>query len=250
MIGLPPLDCHAHIASDVTARQLARLAPAIVFAVTRSPREAEAVSLRSDQRVIWGCEVHPSYVAKGGEVDMTLLRSLVPGFALLGEIGLDRRSGHLDRQTQVLTRLLEVVKDEPVLLSLHSSGCVEELLALLETHPHPGSVLHWFTGDERQVARAARLGCYFSVNTSMKESLLRQIPFDRLLPETDYPVSRASKDSLPGDTGHLEKLIAQLHNTEREAVRAQWYKNLRTVSLATGAVDRMPRTITDLLLVA
>src|SRR5450759_5976071 len=50
MIGLPPLDCHAHIASDVTARQLARLAPAIVFAVTRSPREAEAVSLRSERR--------------------------------------------------------------------------------------------------------------------------------------------------------------------------------------------------------
>lgn len=250
MIGPPPLDCHAHISPDVTPRQLALLGPAVVFAVTRSPKEAKAAYSRSDQRMIWGYGAHPAFVSKGGDIDLPLLRRLLPRFALLGEIGLDRRSGHVDRQTQLLAQLLETVTNEPVLLSLHSNGCVDELLGALEAHPHPGCILHWFTGDEGQLERAVRLGCYFSVNAAMHSAALRRVPLDRMLPETDYPVSRASKGGMPGETQRLESAVALLHGLESPAVRAQWYRNLRTLSLSTGAIDRMPRELADLLVVA
>ena len=247
---LPPLDCHAHIAPDVTADQLARLAPAIVFAVTRSPDEAKRVSRRTDQRVVWGLGAHPSFVAKGGEIDLELLRSLLPRFAMLGEIGLDRRSGHLDRQIAGLRRVLEAVRDQPVVLSVHSSGCVNELLGLLEESPHHGVILHWFTGSTEELDRAYRLGCYFSVNAAMDLEQISQIPGDRLLPETDYPATRRRGGRLPGDTSALESLIANADGSTTEDVRRQLYRNLRTLLLASGAIDRVPTTVSDLLLLA
>jgi len=146
--------------------------------------------------------------------------------------------------------LLEAAHGQPLILSLHSAGCVDEVLGLLETYPHPGCVMHWFTGDERQLSRAISLGCYFSVNMSMRESQVRLIPTDRLLPETDFPVSRAGKGGLPGDTRRVEKMVADLHETSREQVRATCYRNLRTLALASGAIDRMPEAVVDLLLAA
>lgn len=250
MTSLPSLDCHAHIAPDVTAGQLARLGPSIVFAMTRSLREARDVSSRADQRVVWGLGVHPANVTKSGEIDLTLFRSLLPRFALVGEIGLDRRSGHLRRQIEVLTSLLEAAKTAPVFLSIHSAGCVEETLNLLEEHPHPGVILHWFTGDEHQLERASDLGCYFSVNVAMDEPLLSRIPMDRLLPETDYPATRRKGVRLPGDTAQLEELIGLLHGMSSEDVRRQFYRNLRALSLACGAIDRLPEYLSDLLILA
>lgn len=248
MIGFPPLDCHAHISPDVTGDQLARLAPAIIFAVTRSPDEARCVVRRRDQHVVWGLGAHPSYVAKGGEVDLSLLHRLLPHFALLGEIGLDRRSGHLDRQTAGLRRVLEAIREEPVVLSLHSSGCIDKLLDMLEVVPHPGVVLHWFTGTPEQLDRASRLGCYFSVNVGMDLRLISQVPPNRLLPETDYPATRRRGCQLPGDLAALESAVVSIHDTTIEDVRMQWYRNLRTLMLDSGAIDRLPSTVSDLLL--
>lgn len=250
MIKLPLLDCHAHIAPDVTADQLARLSPSVVFAVTRSPDEARRVASRNDQRVVWGLGAHPSHIAKGGEVDIALLRSLLPQFGLVGEIGLDRRSGHVPHQIAELRRVLEATNDEPVMLSLHSTGCIEELLELLEAQPHPGAVLHWFTGTAEQTKRAVDLGCYFSVNVAMDRDVVARVPFTRLLPETDYPATRRAGTRLPGDTASLESLIADLHDETPEQVRMQFYRNLRSLSLASGVVDRLPERIADLLLLA
>ncbi|MHB9149817.1 MAG: TatD family hydrolase [Thermoleophilia bacterium] len=249
MITLPTLDCHAHIAPNVTQKQLSKLAPAVVFAVTRSPAEAREVAKRADERVIWGAGLHPSYVGSGGDFDVQAFRGLLTDFAFVGEVGLDRRSGDMDRQVRVLESLLAMLEDQPVLISIHSSGCVEEVLDLLERHVHSGAILHWFTGNEKHQKRAAQMGCYFSVNSAMDESLLTTIPFDRILPETDYPAIKKSK-VLPGDTTNIEALIAKLHHTDVDFVRRQFYRNLRVLALATKAIDRMPSAVSDLLLIA
>lgn len=181
---------------------------------------------------------------------MALFHRIVSQFALVGEVGLDRRKGNLDRQKAAFREILEAVHGHAALVSVHSAGCVDDVLDLLEAYPHSGYILHWFTGNQDQLTRAVDLGCYFSANLSMKEPLLRSIPEDRLLPETDYPVSRANKGALPGDTRGLEQAIANVHESNRERVRTAWYRNLRTVALSSGAIDRMPGSIADLLLLA
>jgi len=83
------LDCHAHIAPDVTSAQLTSLGEAHVFAMTRSFDEAAAVVTRYDPVLTWGLGVHPGVPAARAAYDSERFRSLLPRFALVGEMGLD-----------------------------------------------------------------------------------------------------------------------------------------------------------------
>lgn len=249
-MALPSLDCHAHLSPSVTDRQLSQLGTAIVFAMTREPAEAAEATRRRDHNILWGCGAHPSYVARGGAVDVDQFAHRAKGFAIVGEIGLDRRSGNLLHQAEVFSALLDRLKDEPVLMSVHSAGCTAEIAKILEQHRPQGVIMHWFTGRAREADELLSLGCYFSVNTAMRRETLAALPVDRLLPETDFPVARRRTGSKPGDTGQLETLLAEIHGSDPAHVRRQFYRNLRRISVETGAIDRMPMHMTDLLLAA
>jgi TatD DNase family protein len=246
---LPPLDCHAHIAPDVTAHQLRDLGSVTVFAVTRTLDEAEAVSARTDRPLVWGCGVHPTAQGAIAAYDHERFRRLLQRFALVGEIGLDRRAGHLPEQTDVLRSILHAAHGEPVLLSLHSAGCSDEILALIAEQPHPGTILHWFMGDEAAVQQAVKLECYFSVNAGMTHDQLQRIPLDRMLPETDFPATaRRGGGRRPGDVASLEHLVAGLTQRTPSVLRRQWYRNLRAVAMGSGAIERMPATLVTTLM--
>ena len=247
---LPPLDCHAHVSPGVTDRQLAQLGPAIVFAMTREPSEAAEATRRFDSSLLWSCGAHPSFVARGGSVDLDQFSRCTKRFAVVGEIGLDRRSGNLQLQQEVLSGILDHVRDEPVLLSVHSTGCTSETLRILSHHRRTGVIMHWFTGTRAEADELLAIGCYFSVNTAMRREILEAVPRDRMLPETDYPVARKRTGSKPGDTEALESVLAEIHGTDPGSVRRQFYRNLRRVSVETGAVDRMPTHVSNLLLLA
>lgn len=248
---LPRLDCHAHVSPDVTPDQLARLRPAVVFAVTRSLEEAQTVAGRSDPPLVWGCGMHPSQIAHRNSFETARLERLIGSFALVGEIGLDRRSGDVPEQMQALRAILRSIADQPVLVSLHSAGCAAELVDVISEYPHSGMILHWFLGNIELVSRAVELGCYFSVNSNMSSEAIRSIPMDRMLPETDYPPgSRRGGGKWPGDTGPLERQVAGIAGVSTEMLRRTWYRNLRSVSMESGALDRLPSWLVDLALMA
>src|SRR3954452_3710215 len=88
---LPPLDCHAHIAPDVTRPQITGLNGALVFAMTRTPGEARVAARRSDPTLAWGFGAHPGLPDAISRVNEPVLREAVRAHAVMGEIGLDRR---------------------------------------------------------------------------------------------------------------------------------------------------------------
>src|SRR3546814_5125598 len=86
---------------------------------------------------------------------------------------------------------------------------------MLDEHLPPdraGVVLHWFTGSKADVRRAVDRGCYFSVNEGMLASatglrVMREIPIDRVLTETDGPfLTRGDKRS-EEHTSELQSLM-------------------------------------------
>lgn len=87
-------------------------------------------------------------------------------------------------------QLLNAIRDRPVLISIHSMGATSEVLGELAGAPHPGAILHWFLGTPSQVARAASIGCFFSVNAAMGDDLVTAMPKERVLSETDYPETK------------------------------------------------------------
>jgi len=248
---LPPLDCHAHIATDVTIEQLDSLGDSTIFAVTRSLDESEQVASRTDRHLIWGCGIHPGVASARAAFDEGRFRVLLGRFALVGEVGLDRHAGKLPDQLRVFRAVLVTIANAPVLVSVHSAGCTPDVVDLICECTHPGIILHWFLGDGEAVRRAASAGCYFSVNAAMPDDAIRRIPQDRMLPETDFPATtRLGGGSRPGDMANLENRLTDLLRQPVELLRRSWYRNLRTLALASGALERLPDTLADRLLSA
>lgn len=244
---LPPLDCHAHIAPDVTNAQIAALNGAIIFAMTRSPAEADFAARRSDATIVWGYGAHPGVASAVTAVTEENVRRAVAQHAVIGEIGLDRKTA-LAPQRVALDLILNACAGQPLLLSLHSTGRTSELLDALTRRPHAGAILHWFNGTREQIDHAAGLGCYFSVNAAMNDEQLSGIPHDRLLPETDFPSSRrTTRAQMPGDITFLEQRMSALLDQPTPAVRAMWYHNLATLTQRTGVTPRLPTALRRLL---
>ncbi|KQZ75556.1 TatD family hydrolase [Nocardioides sp. Root151] len=210
----PMLDTHAHIAPDVTPAQVKALGNAHVFAVTRSIAEARLVARRKDTNLTWGLGVHPGKPDALAAYNEDTFTRAVDYFTLVGEVGMDRR-GDRTRQREVFDSILTACTNRPVLISIHSTGRTKDVLEALAEQPHPGAILHWFTGTLDEIDQAAALGCYFSVNAAMASEIIAHMPVERLLTETDFPSSRRkTRASKPGDVQAIERLIADIHQAD------------------------------------
>jgi TatD DNase family protein len=245
--SLPKLDCHAHIAPDVTDPQVAALKGALIFAMTRSPAEAAVAARRRDETILWGYGAHPGLKTAIAQITEDRVRRAITDHLIIGEIGLDRGSV-LHPQQVAFDTILKVCADQPALLSIHSTGRTCEVINALARYPHPGAILHWFNGTRQEINEAAELGCYFSVNAAMSDERINWMPRKRLLPETDFPSSRRStRAKLPADIDHLEERMARLTGQTPEQVRLMWHQNLRRLIGAAGVESRLPDTIKKIL---
>lgn len=146
--------------------------------------------------------LHPWYVEARSANWLGTLRSMldaVPG-AALGEAGLDKgargRSINLAVQMEVFKQQLALAKELQRPVAVH---CVRAFGELHETFremgPFPeGVILHSYLGSTELVKPLAKYGAFFSFSgflTSMKskkaEKMLREVPMDRILLETDCP---------------------------------------------------------------
>lgn len=244
---LPALDAHAHIATDVTPIQVQRLRNAVVFCMTRSLSEAGSVPHGSFPGLVWGVGTHPADRLAEVQYSGNAFQRILTGFALVGEVGLDRRAGAAARQEEVLADILFRSARAPVLVSLHSTGAIGQMLSLIEESRVRAPILHWFGGDAQEIARAVRAGAWFSVNVAMKDEVIASMPQDRVLTETDYPHTRRAGSAFPGAVEPVEARLAGLWKCSRTRVREQVWENLRGLTRVSGAAPHLPKTVRDLL---
>lgn len=120
--------------------------------------------------------------------------------AAVGEIGLDKgskgREIDFNVQVEVFRKQLELAKELRKPASVHCVRAFENLLEIMKSvGPFPdGVILHSFLGSAEVVPHLVRLGAYFSFSgflMYLKESkaikMLKSIPIDRILLETDSP---------------------------------------------------------------
>lgn len=244
---LPTLDAHAHLAPDVTPAQAKALGRCQVFAVTRTLEEAAHVQGHPAPMLTWGLGTHPGVAGARESFERRRFAALLPSFALVGEVGLDRRAGHHEQQLAILTSVLHLCADQPVLISVHSAGRPTEVLDLLAQRPHPGTILHWWSSDLHTLDAAIDSDVYFSVNAGMNQQTLARIPLDRALTETDFPAS-ATRSLRPGDTDLIERQLADIHRMTVPEVRHHIWVNLRRIAIRAEVLDRLGEALTDQLL--
>lgn len=159
--------------------------------------------------------------------------------------GLDRRAGR-DEQARIFTDILGACRDQPVLISVHSTGRAAEVVDLIERHQHPGIILHWFLGTDDLRDRAHAAGAYLSVNQAMSDAILQAVPIDGLLPETDFPARQVGAH-IPGAIAPLEKRLCGIWGRSAVEVRQQLWTNLKTIAIASGAIDVVSEELADRL---
>lgn len=164
--------------------------------------------------------LHPWYVEARSNNWLGRLRSMLDAVpaAAVGEAGLDKgsrgRQIDLAVQVDVLRQQLSLAKELERPISVHCVRAFGELHETLkEMGPFPaGVILHSYLGSAEMVQPMAKYGAFFSFSgflTSLSkkkaEKMLREVPLDRILLETDAPdalpkVDPSSLMWVPGDT--------------------------------------------------
>ena len=149
--------------------------------------------------------LHPCYVKEGWEKELATIRAHYlanpSAYCAVGEIGMDLHwdTSTLDIQIQALEQQLAWAVEWDLPIALHVRSSFKQIFPVLEEaqERYQGKlrgVFHCFSGGKKQIKRAMKLGeFYFGVggsytyNRSATDIVLRTIPEDRLLLETDAP---------------------------------------------------------------
>lgn len=186
--------------------------------------------------------LHPQLVAeRAGE--LALFERQLGQARYVGEIGLDagpRYYRNVDDQQRVFERILSACAEQGgKVLTIHSVRSVGRVLDCLERLMPRGRckvIMHWFTGTAAEARRAVTLGCFFSINVAMLrsdrlETLLRELPEDRLLTETDGPfVLKDRTPPRPIDVADVVSGLAKLRGLTKEQLAKKIVVNLSSLS--------------------
>ena len=188
--------------------------------------------------------VHPHEVKliEGGWYDE--LRTLAKSGRVVayGEIGLDYHYDHSPRDVQ-RTRFREQVRlacELKLPIVIHTREAQEDTIAILkeEKAGDVGGVFHCFSGDAWLAKDALDLGFYLSFsgvitfqNATMLRDIVKTVPLDRILVETDAPyltpVPHRGKRNEPAYVRHVADKIAELHGLTTQQVEDATSQNTK-----------------------
>ncbi len=207
---------------------------------------------RSNPMLFAALGFHPTDAGKWQPDSLSHLRTLIAGdpnpsrIVAIGEIGLDyywvKEPEKQAHQREVLIKQLRLAMElgKPAILHMREENdawygnASSDLLAILTDWQaelvqtgsplaaRPG-VLHSFNGTLETAEKALTLGFFIGVtgpvtykNAEQKRQVIRQIPLDRLLIETDAPflspVPQRGKRNEPAYVAHIADKIAEIHS--------------------------------------
>lgn len=204
---MPLIDSHCHLTderfhADVDAVLARAHAAGVAAMVTigselESSRAAAALAARAPG-VHAAVGIHPHDADSANPEALAALRELArsPRVVALGETGLDYHYDHAPREAQraAFAAHLELARELGLPVVVHARDADDDLVALLrEAGQGTRGVLHCFSSGERLLEAALAMGWYasFAGMITFKRydaaDLLRRVPLERLLVETDSP---------------------------------------------------------------
>lgn len=207
-------------------------------------RKAVALSERYDE-VYASVGVHPHDVAGIDELTYDLLAELAKSERVVayGEIGLDffRNLSPKDVQMRRFGEQLELAGELDLPVIIHDREAHRETIEILKEFSNDrGGVIHCFSGDYDMAVRCIDMGLYISIpgTVTFKKSdvlrdIVRRLPLDRLLVETDCPFlspePKRGKKNEPAFVAYTARRIAEVKGTSFEAVAEATSINARAL---------------------
>ena len=175
--------------------------------------------------------------AQGRAIEARIRRQ--PGrFVAIGEVGLDywKVQGEADREVQrtIFCRFIELALEVDLPLNIHSRSAGRATIELLVERGARRVQLHAFDGRAAKALAGIEAGYFFSVPPSIvrsrqKQKLVRRLPLENLLIETDSPVlgPQPTDRNEPANARISLEQIAELKGVEVEAAAAVIAANTR-----------------------
>lgn len=123
----------------------------------------------------------------------------------IGEIGLDYRPAYIDnhrqeKQTTFFTKQLFIAQKHQLPVIIHCVKAHDNCISLLNQYSPPGGVIHAFNGSIQQAEKYISLGFCLGIGGMLTyersrklRSLVREIPLQHLVLETDAPDMSVAK---------------------------------------------------------
>ena len=251
------IDTHAHLEEIDNPEQVitAAMAAGVVAIVAvgsdyRSNEKVRAIAEQYKGFVYPAFGLHPWNISQT-DVDATLqfIESHITEAVGIGEIGLDyqkqvRARTDKEAQQKVLRELLRLAKtyDKPALI--HSRYAWQDAFDMAVEAKLTKAVFHWYTGTSSVLQGIMEQGYYLSATPAVEyheehRRAIKEIPLERLLLETDSPVTymrgrQEQFDARPADVVRVLKTVATLRGLPEEEIAEITTANaVRLFGLAT-----------------
>ncbi|MCE5259727.1 MAG: TatD family hydrolase [Chloroflexi bacterium] len=224
------ITCGSDLATSKQQLELASQYPGVYAAVGIHGHEANsAISASNDEGIACDEEVFASLA------ELTKHKSVVA----LGELGLDYHYEFSPRQVQqvVLKRQLELAGLLNLPVILHNRESDSDLMEMVDAFPVRG-VLHCFLGGPELLDWALNRGFYIGIAGPITyprmenlHKLVKRIPLDKLLVETDSPYLAPQqvrgRRNEPANVAYVANQVAQILGMDIEQVAELTCTNAR-----------------------
>ncbi|WP_343562543.1 TatD family hydrolase [Kiloniella sp. b19] len=200
--------------------------------------------------------VHPNEAGDEGlsSPDVLIERSQHPRVVGLGESGLDYHYDHAPREKQAVSfrAHIEAARETGLPLVVHTRDADEDTVAIMREEYEKGeypAVIHCFTAGRDLAMASLEMGFYISLSGVLTfksgqpiRDIVRDVPMDRLLVETDSPylapIPFRGKRNEPSYVQHTARVLAEVKSVSEEEISRQTTENFfRLFSKAsTGTV--------------
>lgn len=201
------------LSSNQAALELANFSPGLFATVGMHPHDAKRVS----------------------DEDLKRLKELIsdPKVVAVGETGLDFYYDHSPREIQIelFCRFIHMARQAGLPIVVHNREAQREVAELIrnEGKRELRGVIHCFTGDYEAARAFLDLGFYLSFtgiitfkNADSLRDVVRKLPLDRILVETDSPylapVPHRGKRNEPAFVRFVAETVAQIRGLRLDQV--------------------------------
>lgn len=176
----------------------------------------------------------------GFVAEMTALQS-DPKVVAVGEIGLDYYYDLSDRQTQrdVFAAQIELADKYGLPVTLHirdAYGDAQDILYAQRAYLNHGVLWHCYSGSEEFARQMVKKGHYFAFGGAItfknahKDDVIRAIPLDRVMTETDSPymapVPFRGRTNTPCNIPIVLAKLAQVYDLPQATLEQQIHDNV------------------------
>ncbi len=252
MLALKFVDAHVHLSdeqySSCVEEVVAEAKKAGVIALVSNSTDLEtgtnslSLAEKYPGLVYVALGIHPSNVQTLNEnelqkvVDLIRQQRLNRALVAVGEIGLDSKYKEImEQQTMVFDRMLRLAEQIDLPVIIHSRGTTSLIMDMLPSYKLKRVLLHWFSNPISALNEANERGYYISegpasVYSEGLREVVRKVPLENLLTETDGPVRYfkapfLGKKTTPAYIPTVVNAIAEEKKLDQAKVAKQIAKN-------------------------